>query len=150
MTDDEKTEKNDAREGGASPTPDEEAAAEPQEEPGGGAATESQAAPEESEAPREETTAEDLRPLDVYAVLRVSIAQLSGVAFQTMGLQADPITNKVHKDLEQARVAIDAAAALVDKLLPHLQGQEAKDCKSLLTDLRLNFLRQSGEDKESE
>jgi hypothetical protein len=88
--------------------------------------------------------AEEQMRVDVYSVLRVSIAQLAGVAWQMMGLQADPFTNKVQKDAAQARVAIDAAAALVEQLKPHLQGQEVRDFQSLLTDLRMNFVTHLG------
>ena len=98
------------------------------------------AAGEEAEVPEEAP-----RPLDVYAVLRISVAQLAGVAWQMMGLQADPFTKTIHKDTAQARVAIDATEALIEKLKPHLQGQEARDYQALLTDLRLNFVRQSEE-----
>jgi hypothetical protein len=87
---------------------------------------------------------EELQPIDVYAMLRVMVGQLSAVAWQKMGLQADPFTNKTHKDLDQARVAIDCAVALAEKVLSRLQGQEKRDLESLLTDLRMNFVRQSG------
>ena len=109
------------------------------DEPGQAADASEAAAEETAEAPQEPP-----RPLDVYAILRVSIAQLSSIAWQLMGLQPDPFTDKIRKDLDQARIAIDATAALVEKLQPHLQGQEAKDYQSLLTDLRLNFVKQSG------
>jgi hypothetical protein len=95
----------------------------------------------------EQAEAPEVRPLDVYMVLRASIAQLSGVAWQMLGLQADPFTGVVRKDLEQARLAIDAVAFLTERLLPHLQGQEARDHQSLLTDLRLNFVKKSEEAK---
>ncbi len=125
-------------EGEAAPTD-----AEPEQtsdEPGAQAADAGKAAAEETaEAPEEPP-----RPLDVYAILRVSIAQLASIAWQLMGLQPDPFTDKIRKDLDQARIAIDATAALVEKLQPHLKGQEAKDYQSLLTDLRLNFVKQSG------
>jgi hypothetical protein len=66
-----------------------------------------------------------------------------------MGLQPDPFTKKIHKDFAQARIAIDATEALIEKLKPHLQGQEARDYQTLLTDLRLNFVKQSeGEAKQ--
>ena len=98
------------------------------------------------EQPEEEAQPEEPRqPVDAYVVVRFCIAQLAAVAWQKMGLQADPLTNQVHKDVEQARIAIDCATALAEKLMPHLQGQEAKDYQSLLTDLRLNFLNQSQE-----
>jgi len=93
---------------------------------------------------------QELRPLDVHAVLRVCIGQLSAAAWQLMGLQPDPFTNTIRKDIPQARIAIDAASTLMDKLLPNLEGQEARDYQSLLTDLRLNFLKQSGEGPKSE
>jgi len=95
--------------------------------------------------PGEEAAGPELRPLDVWSVLHVCIGQLAGVAWQTMGLRADPFTNKMSKDLGQARVAIDATAALVELLLPQVQGQEKRDLQALLTDLRLNFVRQQGE-----
>jgi hypothetical protein len=105
----------------------------------------------EEEAPgQEEPGAKEagpVQPLDVYMALRVAIAQLAGVAWQMLGLHADPLTGAVHKDVEQARIAIDATAVLVEKLLPHLQGQEARDYQSLLTDLRLNYVKRAGEPK---
>ncbi len=86
---------------------------------------------------------EPRQPVDVFTVLRFCISQLAAAAWQKMGLQADPLTNEIHKDIEQARVAIDCTAALVEKLKPKLEGQELRDYESLLTDLRLNFLNQS-------
>jgi len=110
-----------------------------------------EAAPEEvpaetpaGEAPPEGPPEEPLPKADVYVLLQVSVMQFAALAWQKMGLRADPFTNQVEKDIEQARLAIDAVAALLDKLLPHLQGQQARDFQSLLTDLRLNFVRQAG------
>jgi len=101
---------------------------------------------ETQETPSDERPEEaPLEPLDVRHLLRITIAQLAAAAWQKMGLQPDPFTNTVVKDIEQARLAIDATTALVEKLLPHVRGQEARDYQSLLTDLRLNFVRQSGE-----
>jgi hypothetical protein len=88
---------------------------------------------------------ERIAPIDVYSVLRLAVAQLTGVAWQMMGLQPDPFTNQVRKDIAQARIAIDAAEALVEHLKPHLRGQEARDYENLLTDLRLNFVSHSSE-----
>ena len=106
----------------------------------------------EGEAPKppaEETAdaTEQVKAIDVYSILRLSIAQLAGVAWQTMGLQPDPFTNETRKDTAQARIAIDAAAALVEQLKPHIQGQEARDYQNLLTDLRLNFVSHSTNEK---
>ncbi len=103
---------------------------------------------EQPTAPADEAAAEEpvepLQPLDIYALLRLSFAQLAATAWQKMGLQPDPFTNTVVKDIDQARVAIDAAADLLKHLQPSLQGQEARDYQTMLTDLRLNFVKQSG------
>ncbi len=101
---------------------------------------------EQKEA-RKETVgeAEKIPALDVYSVLRICVAQLSSIAWQMMGLQADPFTNTMRKDITQAKVAIDATAALIEQLKPHLHGQEAKDYQNLLTDLQLNFVTHSKE-----
>ena len=120
-----------------------------------GAEEEEKAAPAEEpegetpEPPVEETTdtTEPVKALDVYSVLRVSIAQLAGVAWQTMGLQPDPFTSEIRKDTAQARIAIDAAAALIEQLKPHIQGQEARDYQNILTDLRMNFVSHSTDEK---
>jgi len=120
---------------------EEEAKATPDEEA-------DEAAPEPPTEEGAEAT-EQVQPIDVYSVLRLSIAQLAGVAWQTMGLQPDPFTKQVRKDTAQARVAIDATAALIEHLKPHLQGQEARDYQTLLTDLRLNFVTHSSDEDKS-
>ncbi|MBN1457909.1 MAG: DUF1844 domain-containing protein [Armatimonadetes bacterium] len=99
----------------------------------------------ETSSATEATGTTEMKAIDVYAVLRLSVAQLAGVAWQMMGLQPDPFTNEVRKDPQQARIAIDATAALVELLKPHLQRQERREFESLLTDLRLNFLSHSDE-----
>jgi hypothetical protein len=104
--------------------------------------------PPVNEAGQETTGADEapsLPPLDVYSFLRVSITQFNSMAWVMLGLQPDPFTNEVRKDLVQARVAIDTVAALVELLKPQLQPQEAKVYQTLLTDLRLNFVSHSGE-----
>lgn len=136
--------------------PESQEAEQAAEEPGGEDTSREQAAEtpeggaETAGAPTDEQARERLEPPDVYAVLRVSVAQLSAVAWQLMGLQADPITNKVRKDIPQARLAIDSAAALIEKLTPHLEQREAREYQTMLTDLRLNFVKQSGEEESAQ
>ena len=109
-------------------------------EPTGDTAEQPTAAADEAAA---EEPAEPLQPLDVHALLRLSVAQFAATAWQKMGLQPDPFTNTIVKDIDQARIAIDAAADLLKHLQPSLQGQEARDHQTMLTDLRLNFVKQS-------
>ena len=110
-------------------------------EPTGDTAEQPTASTDEAAA---EEPVEPLQPLDIYALLRLSFAQLAAAAWQKMGLQPDPFTNTIVKDIDQARLAIDAAADLLKHLQPSLQGQEARDYQTMLTDLRLNFVKQSG------
>jgi hypothetical protein len=126
-----------------SETPEEEtpaAEASAPAEPAGDTAEQPAAPADEAAA---EEPAEPLQPLDVYALLQLSFAQLAAAAWQKMGLQPDPFTNTIVKDIDQARLAIDAAADLLKRFQPRLQGQEARDYQTMLTDLRLNFVKQS-------
>lgn len=130
-------------------TPDKETEPESSEQLGAAGAwgpaarSAAQPVPEAPSAPDTAAADQPLQPVEMSAVLRLCIAQLSAVAWQKMGLQADPFTNAIHKDIAQARTAIDAAAALLEKLLPQLGGREARDYQSLLVDLRMNFLKQA-------
>jgi len=95
------------------------------------------------EAPKEgaETPTADV---DVGTLVQFFISELSARAWIHMGLLQNPITKLVVKDLPQARLAIDCVAALVEKLRPQLEDKEKRQYDSLLNDLRLNFIQQSG------
>ena len=98
---------------------------------------------QESQAAAEQVPPEaEVHPVNVLAVLRTCIALLENHAWQAMGLRPDPITGQVLKDLEQARLAIDSIAVLVDRMQPHLREAEARELGTLLVNLRLNFVRQ--------
>ena len=95
----------------------------------------------------EETTASAEEPLpkaDVSVLLQISVAQYASLAWQKMGLQTDPFTHAIEKDIEQARLAIDVVEVLVEKLRPHVPGETMREMQSLLTNLRLNFIKQAG------
>ncbi len=81
-------------------------------------------------------------PIDVKQVLMVATHQLAVIAWQKMGLQPDFITNKIHKDISQAKLAIDAANALSEVYLDKLDDAEKNALQSLLKDLKLNFVQQ--------
>ena len=105
--------------------------------------TEDTQVPEQSpagEAPAETETPG--APIDILTVVRTCVALLDNQAWQAMGLRPDPITRAVAKDLEQARLAIDCIAALLDRVSAHLAEPEARELATLLTNLRLNFVRQ--------
>jgi len=97
------------------------------------------AAQEAAESARAEAAAP---PVDVFTVVRTCIALLDNQAWQAMGLRPDPMTGAIVKDLEQARIAIDSIAVLLDRIQGHLKEPEARELATLLTNLRLNFVRQ--------
>lgn len=84
-------------------------------------------------------------PLSVYTLISVSVEQLASVAWQKMGLQSDPLTGKIEKDLSQARVAVDAVADLVRHLEPVLDEDDRRSVQNMLRDLRVNFVQHSKE-----
>jgi len=80
--------------------------------------------------------------LDGPGLLRWCISLLAAHAWQTMGLLPDPRTNKIERNLADARLAIDAAAALADQVKPRLDDPARREMDALLTDLRVNFVEQ--------
>lgn len=67
---------------------------------------------------------------------------LSGKALEHMGV---PIKEgeKPEKDLRRASVAINSVSCLVDQLEPLVSEEAAKQYRSLVGDLQLNYVRVS-------
>lgn len=82
-------------------------------------------------------------PLDVYDVVAVMVDQMAGMAWQKMGLQADPMTGKIEKNVEQARAAIDIVEELCRHIEPRLDGEDLRQIQNLKRDLKINFVQQS-------
>ena len=95
---------------------------------------------EEEHAHQQEETAQV--PLRAPDLVRWCVTLLATSAWQAMGLIADPATHRVERNLDDARLAIDAAAALLDHLRPRLPDAEQREFETLLTNLRLNFVEQ--------
>lgn len=95
---------------------------------------------EEADAPK----AVPLLALDSQALVGWFSGVLASRAWVDMGLLADPATGKVQKKLDSARLAIDAFEALSKILKPTANPDDARKMDALLTDLRLNFVRQAG------
>jgi hypothetical protein len=84
-------------------------------------------------------------PIDVHAVIAIMIDQLSAIAWAKLGLQPDMITNKIEKDLNQAKLAIDVATDLARHTEPTLDEEDSRRMQNLLRDLRLNYLQKRKE-----
>lgn len=106
---------------------------EPEEQPGGPGQT------AEAGAAAEEKT-----PLDVYALLNYSLALMRDYAWQAMGLVPNAGSGQIERNLEQAQVAIDTAAFLADKLAPTLPEDDRSHLRSMIRDLKINFVQQQG------
>jgi len=81
---------------------------------------------------------------DTAELLRWIIGVLAGSAWQNLGLVPNPASKKVVRNLEDARLAIDAVASLIEHLKPRVDEKERRDLDTLLANLRLNFVEQSG------
>jgi hypothetical protein len=94
---------------------------------------------EPPDTPSEEVERVPLRAPDL---LRWCVSLLATSAWQAMGLIPDPATNRVESDLDDARLAIDAAAGLLELLRPRLTESECREFENLLANLRLNYVEQ--------
>jgi len=70
---------------------------------------------------------------------------LASRAWVDMGLLADPATGEVRTRPDSARLAIDAFEALATTLRPRVSPEDIRAMNATLTDLRLNFVRQTRE-----
>lgn len=79
---------------------------------------------------------------DVKALVATCLSLLAAKAWEAMGLVPSPATKKVERNLDDAQLAIDAAAALADLVRPRLPDSERREIETLITNLRLNFVEQ--------
>lgn len=90
--------------------------------------------------------AESPQPLVVEELVVMMIDQLAAVAWQKMGLQPDVISGQIDKNLDGARLAVDAVAALVPLVENNLDENDRRELHNLTRNLRLNFVEKSKED----
>ena len=85
---------------------------------------------------------------DTVELLRWIIGVLGGSAWQNLGLIPNPATKKVARNLDDARLAIDAAASLIEHLKPRVDETERRELDTLLANLRLNFVEQQAKSQQ--
>jgi len=109
----------------------------------GRAERKSEAEREDKAAPTGETREQagfvDLTALPVWQLLQIFLGVLDQVAWQRMGLVVNPQTQKVEKDMEQARAAIDCYEAVLKVLDGHIDPNVKRRLDVRLTDLKLNY-----------
>lgn len=101
------------------------------------------AGPEEARPQESGAQAVPLGALPTGDLLVWFLGLLAAKAWEGMGLVPNPATNKVQKNLLDARMAIDAYAALFEAVRAHIEDQPRREMETVLTTLRLNFVEKS-------
>lgn len=78
----------------------------------------------------------------VAELLRDLVNVVAARAWVALGLVPDPVTHHTAQNLDEARLAIDAAAALADLASPRLADSDRRDLQNLVATLRLNYVEQ--------
>jgi hypothetical protein len=71
------------------------------------------------------------------------IVQQQNAVMVHLGKITHPVTGKVERDLETARLLIDLLGAMEAKTKGNLSGDEERFLGSVLTNLRLNFVQEA-------
>ena len=79
---------------------------------------------------------------DAPALVTTCLSLLAAKAWEAMGLVPNPATHRVERKLDDAQLAIDAAAALAEVVRPRVSESERREIETLVTNLRLNFVEQ--------
>jgi hypothetical protein len=84
--------------------------------------------------------AEILAP-DLYKLITGVVQSLADQAWMHMGIVANPATGLIAKDMAKAKLAIDCAQFLADKVSPHLDEEERREIRTLIANLQINFVQ---------
>ncbi len=101
----------------------------------------SQPEPKTSATPEDQSSegVVDIAALSVWQVIPIFLGILDRVAWQRIGLVVNPQSQKIEKDLEQARVAIDCYENLLKQLGDTIPPEAKRHLITRLTDLKLNY-----------
>ncbi len=81
-------------------------------------------------------------PIKVMDYVYLTLLSLEAKAWAYLDLVAHPETQKHKKDLNEAKLAIDAIDALYKSVEEQLDSEQKKDVQTRLTNLRLNFAKE--------
>jgi len=93
----------------------------------------------------EDKTQHEAPQLSVYEVIMVMVDQMAAIAWQKLGLQPDPLSGKVAKNLAEAKVAIDLTQHLASFIEPQLDDEDKRRIHNLVRDLRINYVEKAKE-----
>lgn len=86
-------------------------------------------------------------PIDVNEVIAIMLDNMASIAWQKLGLQPDPMTGTIAKDLGQAKMAIDAASALSELIQGVVDDADRRSLQNLIRDLRVNYVEKVKEEQ---
>lgn len=78
------------------------------------------------------------------------IMTFQAAAMQQMGKLKNPISDKIERDLHQAQLSIDILDMLEEKTRGNLSEDETRFFKSILQELKLNYVDESTKEQPSE
>jgi hypothetical protein len=77
------------------------------------------------------------------------IMTFQAAAMQQMGKLKDPVSDKIERDLRQAQLSIDILNMLEEKTKGNLSDDESRFLKSILQELKLNYVDESAKEQQS-
>jgi hypothetical protein len=84
-----------------------------------------------------------LGAITVTGVLQWTFGILAERAWVCLGLVPDPMTGQMHRDMSEAKRAIDVVADLGKHLSSVANSDQQREIQSMISDLRINYVRQS-------
>jgi len=78
------------------------------------------------------------------------VLMFQSAAMQHMGKIKNPMTDKIERDIEQAKISIDILDMIQRKTEGNLEEYESKLLKSVLQDLRLNYVQERDKKQEED
>ncbi|MDZ7290887.1 MAG: DUF1844 domain-containing protein [candidate division KSB1 bacterium] len=91
---------------------------------------------------------EELSPEQKHKVLFMQLVLMfQQAAWHQMGKLPNPITNKIERDLEQARLSIDTLDMIKARTKGNLSDDETRMLDHVLRELKLNFVDELDKDQ---
>jgi hypothetical protein len=81
-------------------------------------------------------------PPDARSLVATCFSLLAAKAWEALGLVPNPETKQIRRNLDDAQLAIDAAAALAAVIRDKSTDAERRELDTLLANLRINFVEQ--------
>ena len=93
--------------------------------------------------PLNETKDAEQGPISERDLFLGLVQSFQAAAMQQMGKVMNPFTEKIERDMAQAKLSIEMLEMLKTRTAGNLTGQEARFLNHVLTELRLNYVAES-------